>query len=164
MLLLPITLELTLVYCRYGRMQEFYTLILPSLGDADGDSAGCQSTRVRVLHPMTSTFVSNAHRNPRFYMYDPIVLTDLRKFMFDPKCACSQNWAEKCLTEMAKMGNLGSESSQHSPPSWSAELLSMLLHTAAHHRLSRQHLLLLLGNLLLPMHPCHLSIPNIACW
>jgi len=30
MLPLPITLELTLVYCRYGCTQEFYTLVLPS--------------------------------------------------------------------------------------------------------------------------------------
>jgi len=29
MLPLPITLELTLVYCRYGCTQEFYTLVLP---------------------------------------------------------------------------------------------------------------------------------------
>jgi len=62
-------------------------------------------------------------------MSDPTVRTDLRKSMFDPKCAhferkfwptrsgCSQNQAEKCLTEMAKMGDLGSESSRRSPTS-----------------------------------------------
>jgi len=55
MLLLPITLELTLVYCRYGCTQEFYTLVLlspfalePSSCTADTDARRSAHSRVAI--------------------------------------------------------------------------------------------------------------------
>jgi len=50
MLLLPITLELTLVYCRYGCMQEFYTLILLLLFTLEPSSCTANTDARRSSH------------------------------------------------------------------------------------------------------------------
>jgi len=96
-------------------------------GDDEGDSAISDSDAsdgppVRTETPYLYVRSDSAHRFGKIYVRSK-VRTLWRNF-WPTRSGCSQNQAEKCLTEMAKMGDLGSESSRHSPPSYDTQPVS----------------------------------------